>query len=63
MLASSQHFKETNMSQNTWIVYSGATHHVSNSKNLCLDFKPLTDTFDTLPNVYTISIVGIDYIE
>ena len=44
---------------NSWIIDSGATHHVSHSSSLFSQLTPLSDTFVTLPSGRSESIVGI----
>lgn len=51
--------KETYVSLRAWIIDSGATHHVSHDRNMFTDYKPLDQTYVTLPNGYTVSIVGV----
>ncbi|XP_056860048.1 uncharacterized protein LOC130508513 [Raphanus sativus] len=45
--------KETYVSLRAWIIDSGATHHVSHDRNMFTDYKPLDQTYVTLPNGYT----------
>lgn len=47
------------MSSETWIIDSGATHHVAHDKNLFLDLTDSVSTSVTLPTGLGIKIVGI----
>lgn len=47
------------VSADSWVIDSGATHHVSHSQSLFSHLSPLTDTFVTLPSGISESIVGI----
>lgn len=53
---------ETDISPSSWVIDSGATHHVSHKRSLFLEFKDLVNTFVKLPNETTVSIVGISSI-
>ncbi|KAG7584438.1 Ribonuclease H-like superfamily [Arabidopsis suecica] len=48
MLTSSK--SEIGISSSSWVIDSGATHHVSNNRDRFLDFLELVNTFVNLPN-------------
>lgn len=50
---------DAHVPDDSWIIDSGATHHVSHSSSLFSQLTPLTDTFVTLPSGMSESIVGI----
>lgn len=50
---------ESNVSLIVWIIDSGATHHVTHIRDIFIEYKPLDNTFVTLPNGYTVSRVGL----
>lgn len=50
---------ENDISPSSWVIDSGATHHVSNCRSRFLSFQDLVNTFVNLPNGTTMSIVEI----
>ena len=42
--------RNTNLKNDSWIIDSGATSHITHSSHFFLDSKPLTNHFVSLPN-------------
>lgn len=55
--------KETELSLRAWIIDSGASHHVTHTRDLYREYMSLENTFVTLPNGYTVRIAGTGYIQ
>ena len=51
--------RNTIVSSESWIIDSGATHHVSHNKSFFTSIKSLINTFVALPTGNSVSIVGI----
>ena len=47
------------VSLRAWVLDSGATHHVSHTKDLYVEYRSLENTYVTLPNGYKVHIEGI----
>ena len=54
---------EPAVSLRAWVLDSGATHHVSHTKDLYVEYRALEETYVTLPNGYTVHIEGIRFIQ
>lgn len=54
---------EPAVSPRAWVLDSGNTHHVTHNRALYLEYRPLDRTFVTLPNGYSVRIVGIGLIK
>lgn len=47
------------VSSDSWVIDSGATHHVCHNRALFTTIRPLLNTFVTLPTGNSVSIIGI----
>lgn len=47
------------VSSDSWVIDSGATHHVCHNRSLFTTIKPLLNTFVTLPTGNLVSIIGL----
>lgn len=47
------------ISSDSWVIDSGATHHVCHNRSPFTTLKPLLNTFVTLPTGNSVSIIGI----